>query len=669
MPAYYSRTVEEFLSDSDTSVLGQLVDANTRAHFLQLESTAIVAWREEISNLRETLPPLIEREPSAGSWGLLLEFPIPRRQRRADLILLARDLVFVVEFKTTYADLSSLRQVEDYALDLADFHRPSKDLVIIPIVVAPSGRPMRSDDSGNGLTVRRVATCIPPQLGNSLLNFYETFTDAKRPSIEMQSWNNGAYHPVPTIIEAARLIFAGMEVREIAHAAADALNLSATVDALFETMRAAKESKHKTICFVTGVPGSGKTLAGLRAVHDARIKSQLGTDPSFMSGNGPLVRILREALTRDFVTREHTSRQSVRRKVETLIQNVHSFAKNYWDDYPAQSPYEKIIVFDEAQRAWNAERNRRKFGRSVSEPSMILKIMDRHTDWAVIVALVGSGQEIHDGEAGLAEWGTALTTEFRQWSIVASSEALEGGPSHSRAKLFESQDVSRLTIHRNENLHLSVSTRSYKAVTITDWSNALLEGDLIGASNILSRTEYFPVVITRRLSQAKVWLQTQTRGTARCGLVASSGAARLRADGLETSTSFHRDYPYQYWFLNAPEDIRSSNQLEVLATEFEIQGLELDWVGLCWGGDLLWEELLSEWKFQRFVGTRWRNVRNDAHKSFLTNSYRVLLTRARQGMVIWIPPGEASDSTRAPGDFDATAKAMIASGIKSIDAQ
>jgi Uncharacterized conserved protein (DUF2075) len=667
MPAYYTRTVEEFLSDSDTSILGSLADANTRANFLQLESAAIEAWRNEISLLRETFARVIDREPSANSWGLLLEFPIPRRQRRADLILIARDIVFVVEFKTTHADLSSIRQVEDYALDLSDFHEPSRNVVIVPIVVAPSERNPSSQYRATSQKVQPVATCTPLQLGRSLLDSFYVLTDPRLSPIDIRGWDNGAYHPVPTIIEAAQSIFAGMEVREIAHSAADAGNLLVTVDALFNTMREARELRRKTICFVTGVPGSGKTLAGLRAVHDPRNTNELGTDPTFLSGNGPLVKILREALTHDFALREKSSRHSVRRKVETLIQNVHAFAKNYWDDYPADTPHEQIIVFDEAQRAWNADRNRRKFGRCVSEPSMILKIMDRHTEWAVIVALVGSGQEIHDGEAGLAEWGRTLSTEFRHWSVVAASEALNGGASLSGSTLFGPRDVAGLVIHQNESLHLSVSTRSYKAVTITEWSNAFLEGNLAEAANVLSRTTDFPVVVTRNLARAKSWLHNQTRGTARCGLVGSSGAARLRAEGLETSTAFHRDYPYEYWFLKEREDIRSSNQLEVLATEFEIQGLELDWVGLCWGGDLIWDESSSEWKFRKFSGTKWRNVKKDEQKTFLTNSYRVLLTRARQGMVIWIPPGESLDYTRVPKEFDATEKAIIDSGIKTID--
>ena len=334
---------------------------------------------------------------------------------------------------------------------------------------------------------------------------------------------------------------------------------------------------------------------------------------------------------------------------------------------PTGIPYEKVIVFDEAQRAWNAERNFRKFGRPISEPSMILKIMDRHLDWAVIVALVGGGQEINDGESGLAEWGRALIGEFRHWLVVVSPEVLSGGSSVSGSKLFETPTPTGISIRENDSLHLAVSTRSYKAIAITEWSNAFLVGNLAKASAVLSEVNNFPVVVTRSLTRAKMWLLDHTRGTARCGLVASSGAARLRADGLETSTAFHRGYPYEYWFLNSPEDIRSSNQLEVVATEFEIQGLELDWVGLCWGGDLIWNESTSDWQYRKFVGTKWRRIKSDAPQHFLLNSYRVLLTRARQGMVIWVPQGETLDATRAPQEFDAIERALLASGLKSME--
>ena len=497
-------------------------------------------------------------------------------------MLLACDVVFVIEFKTAKPDKAAFRQVEDYALDLADFHAPSRTAVLVPIVVAPDASfqtgPSRDTDS----RVKGVLGCEPSNLADLLVHNLALHGSGTSAQLELNAWNSGIYRPVPTIVEAAMAIFSGMEVREIAHSHADAHNLTSTVDAIFDAIGKAKSEGCKVICFVTGVPGSGKTLAGLRAVHDSRIKKEVGTDPNFLSGNGPLVKILREALVRDFVRRKNQTKNRARREVETLIQNIHVFAKYYWEESPNRQPHENIIVFDEAQRAWSAKKNKKKFGRDVSEPAMILQIMDRHPEWAVVVALVGGGQEIHDGEAGLAEWGRTLSEGFRHWRILASPEALEGGASVAGSKLFDGDTTADLEIRPTPVLHLKISTRSYRAVAITEWSNELLRGNIHGALKALTGVERFPVVVTRDLTRAKDWLRNHTRGMARCGLVASSGAARLRAYGFETSTGFHRDYPYEYWFLNGPEDVRSSFQLEVVATEFEVQGLELDWVGLCW---------------------------------------------------------------------------------------
>ena len=276
MPAYYSRTLSDFLVDSDSAVLGCLAKANVKANFLQLESAAIAAWSDEISLLRGVFPEIIKNEPDAASWGLLLEFPIPRRQRRADLILLARDVLFVIEFKKTNADISAIRQVEDYALDLADFHEPSRNIIIFPIVIAPNSSPLNANGHTQSYPVRPVTVCNPGVLGSTILSLYQANTAPMRKRIDLEKWDHGAYHPVPTIVEAAKLIFGGMEVREIAHAASDAFNLTRTVDEIFDLAKEAKQTKRKIICFVTGVPGSGKSLAGLRAVHDAKNSSRVG---------------------------------------------------------------------------------------------------------------------------------------------------------------------------------------------------------------------------------------------------------------------------------------------------------------------------------------------------------------------------------------------------------
>ncbi len=665
MPAYYANSVGGFLTDSPTSVSWELVQANEHTGFLQLEHSQTEVWRDSIEILRRSLGSIVGRLSEAAHWGLLLEFPIPRRQKRVDLILLGRDLIFVVEFKATKADASAYAQVEDYALDLANFHAASHHARIVPVVVAPSfiSRVEARQDSESQVLLPQ--SCRPSEFDDLLVSIIESQSQPGAIQLAWQEFNAAPYYPIPTIIQAAISIFSGMEVREIAHAHSDPHNLTATVDALLSKIHEAVRGNKKVVCFVTGVPGSGKTLAGLRAVHDPRLRQLTGSAPAFFSGNGPLVKILREALIRDAVGRNEV-RGEARRRIATMIQNVHVLARESYDDPEQKAPHERIIVFDEAQRAWNAERNRRKFKRDISEPEMILSIMDRHPGWACLICLVGGGQEIHDGEAGLAEWGKTLADKFSHWEIFASPEAVRGGPSVAGTRLFSSESVSTVHLAEESVLHLNVSTRSYRAQAVTEWSNALLKGNMDTALAALDGIQDFPVYVTRDFAAAKQWLRAKTRGTDRCGLVASSGAARLRAHGLETSTSFHRDYPYEHWFLNPVADVRSSYQLEVVATEFEIQGLELDWIGLCWGGNFLWDSDCDEWRSRSFVGTRWRGVRSDQDRMFITNSYRVLLTRARQGMVIWVPHGDSSDPTREPALFDATAQILRSAGLKTL---
>jgi hypothetical protein len=392
-----------------------------------------------------------------------------------------------------------------------------------------------------------------------------------------------------------------------------------------------------------------------------------------MSGNGPLVRVLREALTRDRLTRTRGRRSEIERKVDVLIQNVHVMAREHWDDKLARAPQDRVVVFDEAQRAWNAKQNKRKFERNISEPEMLLSIMDRHPDWAVIVALVGGGQEINDGEAGLREWGRALENKFTHWRVLASPEAINGGPAVAGSTLFDKGLPHGLSVEVGPEFHLPVSTRSYRAKAVAEWTNAVLDGDLDSARAIAISCESPIALVTRDLTKAKSYLSQSTEGTARCGLLASSAAIRLRAYGLETATSFHRSYKYEYWFLNGREDVRSSFQLEVVATEFEVQGLELDVVCLCWGLDLAFlsdqwvpRKLSSTiWSPNKPVATRWSKEKGDP-AIFRKNAYRVLMTRARQQLVIWIPQGKAGDPTNSEFEYDNIFSALLKSGASEL---
>ncbi len=380
-----------------------------------------------------------------------------------------------------------------------------------------------------------------------------------------------------------------------------------------------------------------------------------------MSGNGPLVKVLQHLFTQESRNRGANA-TNARIEARTLLENVHVFARYHMDDN-LRNPSNHAIIFDEAQRAWNRAQNKKKFNRDYSEPEMLLGIMERHQDWAAVVALVGGGQEINDGEAGLEEWGKALAQSSKQWVIYASPEVLEGGPSTAGHRLFDDSNRS-IDICTNPELHLRTSNRSLRAEKLATWVNHVLDGNAADAA-ALRIADRFPILLSRDLSETRSKLREQGIGTTRYGLVGSSGAARLRAEGLEPNSTFHADYPWEQWYLASETDLRSSFQCEVFATEFEIQGLELDWIGLCWGGDCIWNPS-NGWQLRKLLSgpnNRWISIKNPEKRNFRKNAYRVLLTRARQGLVIFVPRGDEKDSTNSPEDFNTTASFLFECGV------
>jgi broad-specificity NMP kinase len=417
----------------------------------------------------------------------------------------------------------------------------------------------------------------------------------------------------------------------------------------------ARQEGHKLICFVTGVPGSGKTLAGLNIIHSRELhEGSLGV---FLSGNGPLVKVLSEALARDHSERTGESIAESRRRVSTFVQNVHRFIDAHFTSSPP--PPDRVVVFDEAQRAWNREQSQRKFKRDRSEPEIMLDIMDRHRGWAVIVALVGSGQEINTGEAGLGEWGRALADRFQHWTVLVSPHAVKGDPGDHADLLFDPRP-SQIRVHEDDALHLDVSLRSYKAQAVSEFVTHSLLQQVENARSALASCPDFPIVMTRDLQKAREWLKRRQRGTRRIGLVASSGGRRLRAHGLDVRI----ELDVENWFLNASSDVRSSYYLETPATEFGIQGLELDWTRVCWDIDLVPDS--GDWHVRAFKGTHWQTVRDATRRQYVLNKYWVLLTRAREGMIIWVPKGESSDWTRPTSRYDAIARYLRLCGGSEI---
>ncbi len=658
-------TLTEFLSADEAMLLGELTDSVASTGIQSTRTTQIETWKSQIVLLKRCADEMIERHEAAKKWHLVLEYELPRRQKRPDAVLLANDVILVLEFKigSPSHDASARWQVEDYCLNLRDFHGGSAGRAIVPVLcssVAPG-----ATDSSNPLS----SSCVAPiRLANAsdltavLLSAYSAQHDPDRSPIDADAWIDAPYRPTLSVIEAAERLYENHDVREISHSYAS--NLDATTDLLAEVIREARALNRRYVCFVTGVPGAGKTLTGLNVVHDHSLRAESGPSGIFLSGNGPLVKVVREALVLS-QQRAGRRRQDSAHEVSTFIQNVHQFLR-YHRENPIALPHEHVVVFDEAQRAWDREQMQRKQGVATSEAAELFDVMDRLDGWAVIIALVGGGQEIFLGEAGLEEWGRAAAAR-PHWRVVASPEVVSGGASVSGHRLFGDRVPPGIEFRPEPLAHLSVSVRSFRAQRLAEWVNAVLSLDAERAQSLLPDRREFPLHFTRNLDTAKTWLRARSEPESgqRAGLIATSEDQRLRAYGLERSSAFRLDYSFEKWFLMPPTDVRSSHALEVAASEFECQGLELDWVGLCWGGDLT-PSNPGGWEYRKFRGSVWQQVRGDAERTYVRNRYRVLLTRARLGMVIWIPPGNANDPTLDPTRFDRTARLLQQAGVPEL---
>jgi len=663
LASFYRSSVTEFLAATDGVILARLSTEYAKRGFTSQYTDQTLTWERDVRSLRKALAHCVQTDDRAANWGILLEFSIPRKEARIDAVLLIGGRVVILEAKTGDVLFHARKQIEEYALLLHYFHRASANQTIVPIIVSPGAAPpeldpLRQDEMFPQLAiywVKKIVTTSWQHLPD-LLDLIARGKNAEQ--IQAESWDESPYHPVPSIIEAAIALKGGLSIREIAQCEASEHEIGQVQQTIQAYVDRARAKNEHVICFLTGVPGSGKTLVGLSLAHSHENQQNA---IHFMSGNGPLVKVLQHLFTQES-KRKGTNAANARIEARTLLENVHVFARNYMED-DRREPSNHAIIFDEAQRAWNRAQNKKKFNRDYSEPEMLLGIMERHQNWAAVIALVGGGQEINDGEAGLEEWGRALAQRSTHWTVYASPEVLAGGPSTAGHRLFESPSIE-LNIKTNENLHLRTSNRSLRAENLASWVNHVLDGDATSAAEIRI-AEKFPIFLSRDLNETRAQLRKQAIGPVRYGLVGSSGATRLRAEGLEPSSTFHADYPWEHWYLAPEEDLRSSYRCEVFATEFEIQGLELDWIGLCWGGDFIWDKLRG-WQLRKLLSgqnNRWVSIKNADRRNFRRNAYRVLLTRARQGMIIFVPKGSAEDATRSPEEFGSTADFLLGCGI------
>lgn len=662
MASFYCATVQEFLALEQEQLLARLAVGYAERGYTRQFTDQTLTWQRDIESLRSALQASVATSTSVNQCGLLLEFSIPRKELRIDVVLLVRDVIVVIEAKTGRTFSQAKRQIEEYATLLHYFHKGSANRRIVPLIVSPE----IAETNPNAVVEQEPL----PQEANywiaraetaswsGLSDFLRKLDDSGADQISPDHWDGSAYFPVPTIIEAAMGLRSGLSIREIAHSEASEHEIESVVGALQSYVDLARKEKRHAICFLTGVPGSGKTLVGLSLAHLGENKSN---PIHFMSGNGPLVKVLQHLFTQESM-RGGMKAMQARTEARTLIENVHVFARYHTDDNLG-APSNHSIIFDEAQRAWNRAQNMKKFKRDYSEPEMLLEVMERHPDWAVVIALVGGGQEINDGEAGLEEWGRALVKSNKAWVIYASPEVLEGGSSTAGHRLFD-DPAEKKKVRTDPSLHLRTSNRSLRAEDLATWVNEVLDGNAQGAS-ALRVTERFPIFLSRDLRETRMKLRQQQIGLNRYGLVGSSRAMRLRAEGLEPDSTFHADYPWEHWYLSEETDVRSSYRCEVFATEFEIQGLELDWIGICWGGDFVWDGA-SSWQLRTLrpqPPSAWKTIRREEKRVYRKNAYRVLLTRARQGMVIFVPQGNPHDPTVRPEEFDSTAEYLLACGV------
>ena len=679
---FYQSDVKSFLAEDTDAIFGKM----SRADEMDTASTQKFAWEQEITIMKDVLAPYANEQAQ-----IIFEYTIPRLGKRIDVVVLLRERVFVIEFKAgeeeyNHADVD---QVLDYALDLKNFHQGSADRLIVPILVATESDKysticqLSHYDDG----VYEPLLTDADHLGDILRLVLSDNLPSNTYAVALEDWSRSRYAPTPTIIEAARSLYLNHSVEEITKHESEGAQLDTTTRYVQQVIRETKARKGKSICFVTGVPGAGKTLVGLNVA----VQQEEGQDLAvYLSGNGPLVEVLTEALTRDKQAQEKAkgnkiTKKEAEREVKRFIQIIHRYRDNMLnkvkvengalkidptkelkDEQAGYGEVENIAIFDEAQRSWDKEHiaawlNRKKGFANfpMSEGEFLIWSFDQRKDWAVIVCLVGGGQEINTGEAGIGEWIRALNETFPDWQVYISSQltAKEYAEGQVRELLANNPKVTY-----SEDLHLAVSMRSFRAESLSNMVHYLLDGDAENVRKVYaSIADLYPIALTRDLDKAKAWLRNHARGNERYGLLVSSKAYRLKPLSIDV-----RCKPDTvHWFLDDINDVRSSLFLEDAASEFDVQGLELDWTCVVWDGDLRYTP--DGWNFMEFNGgNKWNKIQKPDRQAYLINAYRVLLTRARQGMILCVPEGSKDDPTRLPEFYDSTYQYLKELGFAEI---
>lgn len=704
----YNKSFSEFNSEDENSIFGVLCD---KYHGEALTTTR-EAWKSEISIMKSILPKYDRHDGQ-----IIFEYDIPRLGKRIDVVLLLDGIIFCLEFKVGESSIleADVDQVLDYALDLKNFHKFSQDKIIVPMLVATNYRHSSSKIQMSIYDDKIVNPLVSGESGVSNLIDAVLREYSNQAPID-PNWVISPYAPTPTIIEAARSLYENHSVEEITRHEADKVSTDQTIAYILDVIQNSKRNQEKSICFVTGVPGAGKTLVGLdvaiRQTYQGKNEPVKDEGAVYLSGNGPLVAVLTEALAQDNLKKCHDRNEKKkitdsRREVSKSIQMIHRYRDNMLAKIknPVENgvleidpdkavrmaeagfgEVEHVAIFDEAQRSWTHKRladylkrggtygNKLKVPNfPVSEASFLIWSLDQREDWATIVCLVGGGQEINTGEAGISEWIKALNEEFPHWKVYISPKLTDAEYAEGKVNELLKDNPN---VRYAESLHLAVSLRSYRAEKLSAFVHALLTFDNSASQLYDEIKDKYPIVLTRDMEKARQWLHSKVRGTERTGVLITKESARFKPLAIHVLPS--GDENAVHWFLEDKIDTRSSNYLEDAATEIQVQGLELDYTCLLWDADMRYEN--GEWHFYRFNGqTKWNELTGNTEgrqeqMKYMLNAYRVLLTRARAGMVICVPAGNANktptgfweDSTRLPKYYDGTYNYLKSLGIKEI---
>ena len=704
----FDSDIEVFLEKEKDAIFGLLCE---RYHGDALTTTR-EAWINEIEVLQKALTPW-----SKTDGHIVFEYDIPRLGKRIDVVLLLSGIIFCLEFKVGESVIHEIDvdQVLDYALDLKNFHMFSQDKLIVPILIVTK--------------LKRNTSIIQPsvyddKVVNPLITGTNGITDLILDVLQLfpnevpinPNWIISPYSPTPTIIEAAKTLYESHSVEDITRHEADKVATDSTISYILNVIHNSKKNREKSICFVTGVPGAGKTLVGLEVAVKQTYKDSdkpINDEGAvYLSGNGPLVAVLNEALAKDNYKKcrdrgESKKLSDSRREVGKFIQIIHRYRDNMLAKIknPVENgkleidpdkavrmqdtgfgEVEHIAIFDEAQRSWTHKRladylkrggtygNKMKVPNfPMSEAAFLIWSLDQREDWATIVCLVGGGQEINTGEAGITEWIHALNENFKHWKVYISPQLTE--PEYAEGKVNELLKANRNVIY-SEKLHLGVSLRSFRAEKLSAMVHSLLALDKNTPSIYAEIKEKYPIVLTRDMEKARRWLKDRVRGSERTGVLITKESARFKPLGVHVLPSDEENAVH--WFLEDKKDTRSSNYLEDAATEIQVQGLELDYTCLLWDADMRYQN--GEWHYYRFNRkTEWNEIIADSDSKqelikYMLNAYRVLLTRARMGMIICVPKGNAhkrangywEDSTRLPEYYDGTYAYLKSLGFEEI---